>query len=151
MFTPRVTAHGNHALLVVSQIESSKLQRHQLLLRFRTAVVISFLPVIQAACDLRAERSCHLLRPRSKLSSTLIPILILRDYSAFLACSLKSGAVPSFVTLPFSISAAHSAAPTVFVNANRILATGTSSSNTAAIPKLTQAYQHISCIPKPLS
>lgn len=147
MFTPRVTAHGNHAFLVVSQIESGKLQRHQLLLCFRSAAVVFFLPVIQAACHLSAERSCHLLRPRSKPSSTFAPILILRNYSAFLACSLKPGAVPSFVTFPFSISAAQSAAPTVFVNANRMLATGTNSSNTAAIPKLTQAYQQTSCIP----
>ena len=108
-------------------------------------------PSYQAACNLSAERSCHLLRPPSKSSSALAPILILQTYSAFLACSLKPGAVPSFVTFPFSISAAHSAAPTVFVNANRILATGTISSNTAAIPKLTQAYQHIFCIPKPLN
>ena len=151
MFTPRVTAHGNHALLFVSQIEPGKLQRHQLLFCFRSAAVLLFLPVIHAVCDLSTERSCHLDRPPSKPSSALAPILILRNYSAFLACSLKPGAVPSFVTFPFSISAAHSAAPTVFVNANRILATGTNSSNTTAIPKLTQAYQHISCIPKPLN
>ena len=139
MFTPRVTAHGNHAFLLVSQTEPGKLQRHQLLLCFRSAPVLFFLPVIQAVCKLSAGGPCTLVRPPSKPSTTLSPILILRDYSAFLACSLKPGAVPSFVTFPFSISAAHSAAPTVFVNANRILATGTNSSNTAAIPKLTQA------------
>lgn len=88
----------------------------------------------------------------SKLSSALArtSTLILQRHSAFLACSFNSGAVPSFVTFPFSISAAHSAAPTVFVNANRILAIGTSSSRTAATPKLIRTYQHITRIPKPL-
>lgn len=57
-------------------------------------------------------------------------------YSAFFACSLKRGAVPSLVTLPFSISAAHSAAPTVFVKAKKMDAIGINSSKTAAIPKL---------------
>ena len=58
------------------------------------------------------------------------------SHSAFLACSLRFGAVPSAVTLPFSISAAHSAAPTVLVKANKIEAIGTNSRRTAAIPKL---------------
>jgi len=57
-------------------------------------------------------------------------------HSAFLACSFNFGAVPSSVTLPFSISAAHNAAPTVFVKANRMEASGTNSSRTAATPKL---------------
>ena len=59
-------------------------------------------------------------------------------YSAFFACSLKRGAVPSLVTLPFSMSAAHSAAPTVFVKAKKMDAIGISSSKTAAIPKLSK-------------
>lgn len=90
------------------------------------------------------EKCSHEHRQCSKPSSTLIPILILRCHSALRACSLKPGAVPSFVTFPFSISAAHSAAPTVFVNANRMLATGTNSSRTAATPKLTHDYQRTS-------
>lgn len=57
-------------------------------------------------------------------------------YSALFAFSLRFGAVPCPVTSPFSMSAAHNAAPTVFVNAKIIDATGTSSSNTAATPKL---------------
>ena len=65
----------------------------------------------------------------------------LKPHSALLACSLNPGAVPSAVTFPFSMSAAHKAAPTVFVNANKILATGTNSSRTEAIPKLTHPYQ----------
>ena len=59
------------------------------------------------------------------------------SYSAFFTCSLSFGAVPSAVTLPFSISAAQSAAPAVFVKENRIDARGTSSSRTAVTPKLT--------------
>lgn len=69
-------------------------------------------------------------------SEPLFPSSVICAHSAFLACSLSFGAVPSSVTLPFSISAAHSAAPTVFVKAKRIEATGTSSSRTAATPKL---------------
>ena len=72
------------------------------------------------------------------------PMPVLYYHSAFLACSFNPGAVPSFVTLPFSMSAAHKAAPTVFVNANNILARGTISSKTAATPKLEYACQHIS-------
>jgi len=60
----------------------------------------------------------------------------LDSYSAFFTCSRSFGAVPLAVTFPFSISAAHSAAPTVFVKANRIEATGTSSRSTEATPKL---------------
>lgn len=58
------------------------------------------------------------------------------DYSAFLACSLSLGAVPSFVICCFSISAAHKAAPTVLVNAKKIEARGMSSSRTTATPNL---------------
>lgn len=86
--------------------------------------------------------------PSCRLLSHYTPIL--QCHSAFLACSFKSGAVPFSVTFPFSISAAHSAAPTVFVNANRILATGTNSSRTAATPKLTHDHQHILRIPMSL-
>ena len=94
----------------------------------------------QAPCG-AVEKPSHKNR---QPSSALAPILILHYHSAFLACSLNPGAVPSFVTFPFSISAAHSAAPTVFVNANRMLATGTNSSRTAATPKLTHDYQRTS-------
>ena len=75
--------------------------------------------------------------PAFRFSRSCTPIL--RRQLTFLACSFKPGAVPSLVTFPFSISAAQSAAPTVFVKANRMLATGTNSSKTAATPKL----QHI--------
>jgi len=55
-------------------------------------------------------------------------------YSAFLAALLHFGAV--VISVPFfSRSAAHRAAPTVFVNENRIEAIGTSSSNVATVPK----------------
>lgn len=57
-------------------------------------------------------------------------------HSALFAFSLSSGAVPSLSIFPFSMSAAHNAAPTVFVKANRMLATGTNSSSTAVTPKL---------------
>jgi len=57
-------------------------------------------------------------------------------HSALRACSLRFGEVPSGPVSLFSISAAQSAAPTVFVNAKRIEATGTSSSRVAATPKL---------------
>lgn len=59
-----------------------------------------------------------------------------KAYSAFLACSRSLGDVPCSLTSPFSISAAQSAAPAVFVKAKKMEATGTSSSKTAAIPKL---------------
>ena len=54
MFTPRVMAHGNHALLLVSQIEPGKLQPHQLLLCFPSAAVLFFLPIIPGS--LQSER-----------------------------------------------------------------------------------------------
>ena len=57
-------------------------------------------------------------------------------YSALFAFSRNSGEVPSSVTCPFSMSAAHKAAPTVFVNEKRMEATGISSRRTVAIPKL---------------
>lgn len=64
------------------------------------------------------------------------PTLIHRIHSAFFACSLKFGAVPWLFTFPFSRSTAHRAAPTVFVKAKKIEASGTSSSKTVAMPKL---------------
>lgn len=63
-------------------------------------------------------------------------------YSAFLACSLSLGAVPSFVICSFSISAAHNAAPTVLVKAKKMDASGTSSSKTAATPNLLKHQSH---------
>ena len=53
-------------------------------------------------------------------------------YSALFACSRKRGAVVAF----FSKSAAHNAAPTVFVNANIKFANGTISRTNAATPNL---------------
>lgn len=64
------------------------------------------------------------------------PTLFISIHSAFFACSLKFGAVPSLFTFPFSRSTAHRAAPTVFVKAKKIEASGTSSSKTVAMPKL---------------
>ena len=110
----------------------------------------SVLPVQEAGYTWKCrERSSEWNIPPSELPH-LYPS-ILQCHSAFLACSFNPGAVPSFVTFPFSISAAHSAAPTVFVNANNILATGTNSSKTAATPKLTHTCQHISRVPLLLS
>ena len=63
-----------------------------------------------------------------------IIIIIMSSHSAFLACSFRLGAVPSAVTFPCSISAAHNAAPTVLVKANRMEARGTISNNVAATP-----------------
>lgn len=63
-------------------------------------------------------------------------------HSAFLACSLSLGAVPSFVICSFSMSAAHNAAPTVLVKAKMMDANGTSSSKTAATPNLLDNQFH---------
>ena len=57
-------------------------------------------------------------------------------HSALRACSRSLGAVPSLVMCCCSISAAHNAAPTVFVNAKKMEAIGTSSRSTAATPNL---------------
>ena len=54
MFTPRVTAHGNHALLLISQIEPGELQPHQLLLCFPSAAVLFLLT--HHTGSLRSER-----------------------------------------------------------------------------------------------
>ena len=56
-------------------------------------------------------------------------------HSAFIACSRSLGAVLAF----FSISAAHKAAPTVFVKAKTSEARGIISRANAATPKLAQA------------
>jgi hypothetical protein len=63
---------------------------------------------------------------------TAVMRLNIHNSSAFLACSRNFGAVPAL----FSISAAHSAAPTVFVNAKIRLANGTISRTKAATPNL---------------
>ena len=53
-------------------------------------------------------------------------------HDAFFACSRNFGAVEAF----FSMSAAHRAAPTVFVNEKSILANGIISSRNAVTPNL---------------
>lgn len=65
-------------------------------------------------------------------------------YSALLACSLSWGAVPDFC----SISAAHSAAPQVFVYANMMPAIGTISRSVATTPKPTFALACHAALPK---
>ncbi len=61
-------------------------------------------------------------------------------HSALLACSLNAGAVPDFC----SRSAAHNAAPQVFVYAAKIPRMGTISSRVDATPKLNASHQQLS-------
>lgn len=148
MFMPRNMTRGMHVLLLTSHSESGVSRRFG-----------SHVPVVKG-CLLASSVSSLQTKtrrdPRNKTDSPASCRLLshhtptLLCHSAFLACSFSPGAVPSVVTFPFSISAAHRAAPTVFVNANRILAIGTNSSRTAATPKLTHTYQHMFRIPKPL-
>lgn len=82
--------------------------------------------------------ACAFIQIVDHSSFPILSFLIssIQPHSDLLACSRRFGAVPWPVTFPFSISAAHSAAPTVFVKAKRIDAIGTSSSSTVATPKL---------------
>ena len=68
----------------------------------------------------------------SSCGYTTIPCRLDLSHWAFLAASLRLGAVDAF----FSMSAAHKAAPTVFVNAKTRLAKGIISKRNATIPKL---------------
>lgn len=80
--------------------------------------------------------------PRYGQTSSQCENKIQPSYSAFFACSLSLGAVPSFVICSFSMSAAHNAAPTVLVKAKKMDANGTSSSKTAATPNLLSSQSH---------